>query len=204
MPKLLFDFADPRAVEAWHAIDDRVMGGQSRSCLRHDPSGHAVFEGVVSLERYGGFASVRSGPGECGQTAAAECLIELRGETRPVQLQPPQRRRLRQPELLGQRRPQGDRLADPAAPFGDISRQLPQTRCARCTDSRSGTYPPSRNDDRRASGQLLRPRHPADQPGLTRRCKPIAEGTAGAPLAGPIEGLYPRANKRRRQRQAGD
>ena len=56
----LFDFSDPRAAEAWRAIDDRVMGGVSRSRLRHDRAGHAVFEGDVSLERNGGFASVRS------------------------------------------------------------------------------------------------------------------------------------------------
>jgi len=86
MPKLLFDFADPTAVVAWHAIDDRVMGGQSQSCLRHDPKGHAVFEGKVSLERNGGFASVRSSPGERGQIDAAACLIELRGETRQFKL----------------------------------------------------------------------------------------------------------------------
>ena len=86
MPKLLFDFADPTAVVAWHGIDTRVMGGHPRSCLRHDPSGYAVFEGQVSLERRGGFASVRSSPDERGQTAAAECLIELRGETRHFKL----------------------------------------------------------------------------------------------------------------------
>lgn len=62
----LFDFTDPSAANAWHAIDDRVMGGISRSTMRHDPAGHAVFEGTVSLERNGGFASVRSSPGERG------------------------------------------------------------------------------------------------------------------------------------------
>jgi hypothetical protein len=31
MLKSLFDFADATAVAAWHAIDDRAMGGQSRS-----------------------------------------------------------------------------------------------------------------------------------------------------------------------------
>ena len=43
----LFDFTDPSAANAWHAIDDRVMGGISRSTLRYDPAGHAVFEGTV-------------------------------------------------------------------------------------------------------------------------------------------------------------
>lgn len=79
MHKLLFDFSDPRAVEAWRAIDDRVMGGVSRSRLRADPGGHAVFEGEVSLEQNGGFASVRSTPGDHGLPGASACLIEVRG-----------------------------------------------------------------------------------------------------------------------------
>jgi NADH dehydrogenase [ubiquinone] 1 alpha subcomplex assembly factor 1 len=70
MSKVLFDFTDANAANAWRAIDDRVMGGVSRSALRHDPAGHAVFEGTVSLERNGGFASVPSTPGERGLPGA--------------------------------------------------------------------------------------------------------------------------------------
>ncbi len=77
--KLLFDFTDASAVQAWTAIDDRVMGGVSRSRLRHDPAGHAVFEGTVSLERNGGFASVRSSSGPRGKPHATACVIEVRG-----------------------------------------------------------------------------------------------------------------------------
>jgi NADH dehydrogenase [ubiquinone] 1 alpha subcomplex assembly factor 1 len=86
MPKLLFDFTDPRAASAWHAIDDRVMGGASRSALRYDPAGHAVFEGSVSLERNGGFASVRCRPADHGLPGAEVCLIELRGDPRQFKL----------------------------------------------------------------------------------------------------------------------
>jgi hypothetical protein len=86
MPKLLFDFADPRAVDAWRAIDDRVMGGVSHSRLRHDPAGHAVFEGDVSLARNGGFASVRSSPGDRGLPAAEACEVEVRGEFKQFKL----------------------------------------------------------------------------------------------------------------------
>ncbi len=82
----LFDFTDPSAANAWQAIDDRVMGGMSRSTMRHDPAGHAVFEGTVSLERNGGFASVRSSPGERGLAGAKACLIELRGDTQQFKL----------------------------------------------------------------------------------------------------------------------
>ena len=86
MPRLLFDFTDPQAVVPWHAIDDRVMGGVSRSRLRHDAQGHAVFEGEVSLDRGGGFASVRCTPGDRGAPGAAHCLIEVRGDPRQFKL----------------------------------------------------------------------------------------------------------------------
>lgn len=79
MINVLFDFSDPAAAGQWAAIDDRVMGGVSVSTLRHDPAGHAVFEGEVLLERNGGFASVRSSPGQRGMRGAEVCLVEIRG-----------------------------------------------------------------------------------------------------------------------------
>lgn len=86
MPRVLFDFRDPDAATAWHAIDDRVMGGISRSTLRSDPAGHAVFEGTVSLERNGGFASVRSSPADRGLPGARTVALELRGDRKSFKL----------------------------------------------------------------------------------------------------------------------
>jgi NADH dehydrogenase [ubiquinone] 1 alpha subcomplex assembly factor 1 len=74
----MFDFSDRDAVAEWDAIDDRVMGGVSSSRLRHDPAGHAIFEGNVSLERNGGFASIRSKPTNRGKPDAHTCFIEAR------------------------------------------------------------------------------------------------------------------------------
>lgn len=82
----LFDFADPASVDAWTPIDDRVMGGASRSRLRHEPAGHAVFEGNVSLERNGGFASVRSAPAHRGIAGAQFCIVEVRGDRKGFKL----------------------------------------------------------------------------------------------------------------------
>jgi hypothetical protein len=82
----LFNFSDPAAVRAWSPIDDRIMGGISSSTLRHDPAGHAVFEGTVSLERKGGFASVRSSPAARGLPGAAACIIEIRGDNKQFKL----------------------------------------------------------------------------------------------------------------------
>ena len=79
-----FDSAD--AVRAWRAIDDRVMGGVSRSRLRHDPAGHATFEGEVSLAQNGGFCSVRSAPGSLGVSGAIDCVITARGDGKRYKL----------------------------------------------------------------------------------------------------------------------
>ncbi len=86
MPKVLFDFTDPDAVNAWWPVDDRVMGGVSHSTLRNDLAGHAVFEGEVSLESNGGFASVRSSAGNRGQAGAEVCVIEVRGDSKQFKL----------------------------------------------------------------------------------------------------------------------
>lgn len=85
-PVLLYDFRDPPTVNGWAAIDDRVMGGVSRSTLRYDPQGHAVFEGMVSLERNGGFASVRSGTDARGKSGADCCQVEVRGARKVYKL----------------------------------------------------------------------------------------------------------------------
>ena len=60
MATLNHRFVTPASTEAWDAINDGVMGGVSSSRLRFDVAGHAVFEGEVSLENNGGFASVRA------------------------------------------------------------------------------------------------------------------------------------------------
>jgi hypothetical protein len=73
-------------VHDWSAVDDRVMGGISSSRLRHDPAGHAVFEGVVSLEQNGGFASVRTRPMALGAPGAAAYVLEVAGDGKRYKL----------------------------------------------------------------------------------------------------------------------
>ena len=85
-PGDLYRFDTAAAAQDWRAIDDRVMGGLSRSRLRHDPDGHATFEGEVSLAQNGGFASVRSAPGPLGVPGAVDCLIEARGDGKNYKL----------------------------------------------------------------------------------------------------------------------
>jgi len=86
MPRELFDFESAVSVADWSAIDDTVMGGVSHSRLRHDPAGHAVFEGIVSLEHNGGFASIRSRPMDLGVPGAAGYLLDVRGNGKRFKL----------------------------------------------------------------------------------------------------------------------
>jgi hypothetical protein len=53
------DFTNPNTMRDCWIVNDGVMGGMSQSGLRHDVQG-MLFEGVVSLENNGGFASMRS------------------------------------------------------------------------------------------------------------------------------------------------
>ena len=60
MPVLIHHFDTPASTQNWQAINDGIMGGISVSRMCFDLAGHAVFEGEVSLENNGGFASVRA------------------------------------------------------------------------------------------------------------------------------------------------
>jgi len=53
------DFSNPNTLRDSWIVNDGVMGGVSKSSLRQDVDG-MFFEGVVSLENNGGFASMRS------------------------------------------------------------------------------------------------------------------------------------------------
>ena len=86
MLRELFRFESAASIAEWSAIDDGVMGGVSRSRMRYDPAGHAVFEGVVSLENNGGFASVRSRAMDLGVPVAADYVLELRGDGKRYKL----------------------------------------------------------------------------------------------------------------------
>lgn len=58
-PVTLVDFSSGSSLSQWVIINDGVMGGKSQSKIYLNDAGNAVFSGDVSLENYGGFASVR-------------------------------------------------------------------------------------------------------------------------------------------------
>lgn len=74
---VLVDFSSADIVRSFREINDGVMGGVSTSRLRSN-GGAMVFEGEVSLENNGGFASCR-GPVTVPASSAA-LLVTVRGD----------------------------------------------------------------------------------------------------------------------------
>lgn len=79
----LLDFSSPHVVRTFQVINDDVMGGLSRSRLS-ESSGSMSFEGEVSLENNGGFASFR-GPVRFPADATA-LMLTVRGDGRQYKL----------------------------------------------------------------------------------------------------------------------
>jgi NADH dehydrogenase [ubiquinone] 1 alpha subcomplex assembly factor 1 len=79
----LLDFSSPDGMREFRVINDGVMGGVSTSRLRLT-AGAMVFEGEVSLENGGGFASFR-GPVRFS-TQSAALLLTVRGDGKRYKL----------------------------------------------------------------------------------------------------------------------
>ena len=76
----LFDFTRADIdVSGWRTINDTVMGGVSESTFVSTADG-AAFQGTVSLERGGGFASVRAPEGTYGLSGATGLRLRVRGD----------------------------------------------------------------------------------------------------------------------------
>jgi len=77
---MLFDFSQSQNALAWRSIDDRVMGGVSRSnfTAKDDDGAFAVFSGFLSLDNNGGFCSVRADLNQAIPASAEHIWIECR------------------------------------------------------------------------------------------------------------------------------
>ena len=78
----LLDFDDPADAALWRPVNDVVMGGVSRSTFGPAEPGIARFSGNVSLENFGGFASVRTPPRDWDTAGAQAFLLRVRGDGR--------------------------------------------------------------------------------------------------------------------------
>jgi monofunctional biosynthetic peptidoglycan transglycosylase len=84
--KTLFDFQGKNEATRWVRVNDGVMGGLSQSEMRFTAQGTAIFEGTLSLENYGGFASVRTNPQDYGLGSYAGLAVRVKGDGRRFKL----------------------------------------------------------------------------------------------------------------------
>lgn len=82
---LLFDFSKDSDLANWAVVDDVVMGGRSDGRFEINESGHAVFQGKVSLENNGGFSSVRYRFSQKNIAGYTKILLRLKGDGKRYQ-----------------------------------------------------------------------------------------------------------------------
>jgi monofunctional biosynthetic peptidoglycan transglycosylase len=80
------DFGSPREEYSWRIINDGVMGGLSQSRMNITSERTAVFQGTVSLENNGGFASVRTEPSDFGLAGKKGLTLRVKGDGKRYQL----------------------------------------------------------------------------------------------------------------------
>jgi len=83
--QLIFDFETTSDLSNWKVVEDRVMGGESNARFFLNDNGHAQFEGNVSLENDGGFASVRYDMNTLKLKDTKKVIIRLKGDGKNYQ-----------------------------------------------------------------------------------------------------------------------
>jgi monofunctional biosynthetic peptidoglycan transglycosylase len=80
MEKIIIDFSMPEEQHQWKIVNDPVMGGQSSSIMFGTEYKTFMFEGEVSLENYGGFASIRTSLRQFDFTGFRGLITRVRGD----------------------------------------------------------------------------------------------------------------------------
>jgi NADH dehydrogenase [ubiquinone] 1 alpha subcomplex assembly factor 1 len=84
--KTLIDFSRTNEKQNWRIVNDVVMSGVSQSEIIITDDSTAIFQGMLSLENNGGFASVRTNPTDYQLTGYAIITARVRGDGRTYQL----------------------------------------------------------------------------------------------------------------------
>jgi len=84
-PITLFHFTKGVSIKNWRIVNDNVMGGISSSSFKLSKAGHGIFQGDVSTENNGGFASVRYIMDEMNIKASTVIRISVKGDGKNYQ-----------------------------------------------------------------------------------------------------------------------
>ncbi len=82
---LIYDFKNKDDLDGWYVVNDGVMGGLSEGSLSITQEGHALFEGFVSLENYGGFTSIRFDFEIADVSDFSKVVLKIRGDGKKYQ-----------------------------------------------------------------------------------------------------------------------
>jgi hypothetical protein len=81
----VFNFDKNSSLKDWRIVDDVVMGGRSDGNFKINDSGHGEFSGIVSLEKNGGFSSVRYRFQTVDVSNFSKMIIRLKGDGKRYQ-----------------------------------------------------------------------------------------------------------------------
>jgi len=82
--EFLIDFSLPDEETRWEIVNDEVMGGISRSTMTITPDKTGVFQGELSLDNYGGFASVRILPRDFKLDGCDGLILHVKGDGKNI------------------------------------------------------------------------------------------------------------------------
>jgi len=84
--RILIDFKNTDERDNWQIVNDDVMGGVSQSEIIFNDTGTATFQGILSLENNGGFASTRSKLDSYRLGGYIGLHVRIRGDGKEYQL----------------------------------------------------------------------------------------------------------------------
>ncbi len=113
------DFGKNTGGSDWTVVNDDVMGGRSTSQAIMEDS-YLHFEGVVSLENNGGFASIRGPYGAEDLSAYENVVIRFRGTERKFAISLDVSRAWYQPNYKYEFTPQGSNWQEISIPLSDF------------------------------------------------------------------------------------
>ena len=78
----LATFAAADSLKPWKSVNDGVMGGVSKGGFKRTEESTLLFSGELSLANNGGFASIRTEPGEFNLAGTSALVVKARGDGR--------------------------------------------------------------------------------------------------------------------------
>ena len=82
---ILYDFPRSANSNAWHVVNDGVMGGLSKGKIEINASGNGFFEGFITTENSGGFSSVKHSFSQLKVSNYKTVLLRLKGDGKNYQ-----------------------------------------------------------------------------------------------------------------------